>query len=304
MINNWTFISLLFGILYISFIIWNRLIRVRLPKELIFINEYDLTFFIILFLTILFGILFIYYILNLIKYLPKEPGIIIRKIMKIEEKLKKYKIYVIMEQIIKAFIEGPLYLYLLIYNQTRKIHNATEIIGRYLFFLFYQRKVLTYLFYIGLIVLPQLVVSFIFFIEVVYFKQLNIFYKVLPLLIIPLTIKAYFGILKFHTESVIKSYEKYFKFYFDEETGILHITIKYLTDPNEISKQEAFLKREKENPKYLQNIWNFYYNMLLELYQIFIINLYDAYKTKLFSIYYMLFFVGFFVYFLILIGIY
>jgi hypothetical protein len=304
MISNWTFISILFGISYISFIIWNRLIRVRLPKELLFTNEYDLTFFIIFSLTIIFGILFIYYLLNLIKYLPREPGSIIKKLIIMEERANKYQIYKYVQQIKKAFIDGPLEVYVMIYNQTRKIHYAIEKIAFYLLLLsrFNHSKLLPYLAYIFLIVFPRLIVSMVLVIEVIYFKQLNLFYEVLPLLLIPLIIKGYFGILNFHTEEVIRSYEKYFSFYYDKETETIHITIKHLTDQSEISIQEKILKHEEENDQHLEKAWNFYYNMLTGLYTNFIINVYDKYKIQLFSIYYMLYFVGFLFYLLILIG--
>jgi hypothetical protein len=120
--------------------------------------------------------------------------------------------------------------------------------------------------------------------------------------LLPLIIKGYFGILNFHTEEVIRSYEKYFSFYYDKETETIHITIKHLTDQSEISIQEKILKHEDENDQHLEKAWNFYYNMLTGLYTNFIINVYDKYKIQLFSIYYMLYFVGFLFYLLILIG--
>jgi hypothetical protein len=304
MISNWTFISILFGISYISFIIWNRLIRVRLPKELFITNEYDLTFFIVFLLTVIFGILFIYYLLNLIKYLPREPGRIIKKLIIMEERVNKYQIYKFVQQVKKAFMEGPLYLYLFLYNQTRLVHVGTEKIGIHLFNIFTDYKKLPYLVYIIMIVFPRLIVSMVLVIEVIYLRELNLFYEVLPLLLIPLIIKGYFGILQSHSESIMKSYEKYFSFYYDKETQIFHITVKNLTDPKEIEIQEGWLKKEEESGPYFQYAWDFYYNMLSGLYRIFIINIYERYKTILFTIYYMLYFIGFLFYLLILIGVY
>jgi hypothetical protein len=307
MISNWTFISILFGISYISFIIWNRLIRVRLPKELFITNEYDLTFFIVFLLTVIFGILFIYYLLKLIKYLPREPGRIIKKFIIMEERVNKYQIYIIVQQVKKAFMEGPLYLYLFLYNQTRLVHVGTEKIGIHLFNIFTDYKKLPYLVYIIMIVFPRLIVSMVLVIEVIeviYLRELNLFYEVLPLLLLPLIIKGYFGILQSHSESIMKSYEKYFSFYYDKETQIFHITVKNLTDPKEIEIQEGWLKKEEESGPYFQYAWDFYYNMLSGLYRIFIINIYERYKTILFTIYYMLYFIGFLFYLLILIGVY
>jgi hypothetical protein len=304
MITNWTFISILFGISYISFILWNRLIRVRLPKELFITNEYDLTFFIVFLLTVIFGILFIYYLLNLIKYLPREPGRIIKKLIIMEERVNKYQIYIFVQQVKKAFMEGPLYLYLFLYNQTRLVHVGTEKIGIHLFNIFTDYKKLPYLVYIIMIVFPRLIVSMVLVIEVIYLRELNLFYEVLPLLLLPLIIKGYFGILQSHSESIMKSYEKYFSFYYDKETQIFHITVKNLTDPKEIEIQEGWLKKEEESGPYFQYAWDFYYNMLSGLYRIFIINIYERYKTILFTIYYMLYFIGFLFYLLILIGVY
>jgi hypothetical protein len=94
-------------------------------------------------------------------------------------------------------------------------------------------------------------------IEVIYLRELNLFYEVLPLLLIPLIIKGYFGILNFHTEEVIRSYEKYFSFYYDKETETIHITIKHLTDQSEISIQEKILKHEEENDQHLEKSLEF-----------------------------------------------
>jgi TRAP-type C4-dicarboxylate transport system permease small subunit len=92
-ISNWTYASFFFGLLTISFIIWNRLIRVRLPRELFIANEYDFTFFIVFSLTIIFGIIFLYYFLNLIKYLPRNPGRIIKFLNSMVQKLEHFMIY-------------------------------------------------------------------------------------------------------------------------------------------------------------------------------------------------------------------
>jgi hypothetical protein len=312
MINNWTYVSIFFGIFYISFILWNRLIRVRLPRELLITNHYDLTFLIILILTVLFGLLFIYYFLNLIKYLPREPGKIIKRVLMIEEKIKDYNFYKFIQQIIKAFMDGPLEFYVMVYNKfynkTRIIHDGTEKIGLYLFDIFTDYKKLPYLVYLFLIVFPRLIVSMVLVIEVIYLRELNNFYKVLPLLLIPLIVKAYFGILKFHVDQMKFYYERFFSFFYDKETQIFHITIKDLTDPKEIEIQERILKREEETPEgrssYLQRTWNLYYYMLYDSYRIFIIDIYEKYKNMLYTIYYMLYFIGFLFYLLILIGVY
>jgi len=304
MISNWTYISIFFGFSYISFILWNRLIRVRLPKELFMTNEYDLTFFIILILTILFGILFIYNFLKLIQYIPREPGRVIKKLIILEERVNKYQLYKFIQQVIKAFMEGPLEVYVMIYNRTRFVHNSIEKIGLYLYDIFTDYKKLPYLAYIIMIVFTRLIVSMVLVIEVIYLRELNNFYKVLPLLLIPLIITGYSGILQFHVDQMKFYYERFFSFYYDAETQIFHITVKDLTDPKEIEIQERILKREEEKGPYLRYAWDLYYNMLYGLYRIFIIDIYDIYKTLLFTIYYMLYLVGFLFYLLILIGIY
>ena len=307
--NKWAHVSFFFGIFFISFILWNRLIRVRLPRELFITNEYDLIFFIVLLFATLFGLLFLYYFLNLIKYLPKEPGKIIKRVLIVEEKIKNYNFYKFIQQILEAFMDGPINVYIILSNQFAFVRRSLKKVSFHLFTIFTEHKKLPYLVYLFLIVFPRLIVSIVLIIEVIYLRELNNFYKVLPLLLIPLTVKAYFGILKFHTENVINYYERYLSFLDDEENKILHITIKDLTDPKEIKEQEEILKGEEETraegrSSYLVSQWDLYYNKFTGLYRIFIIDIYDKYKNMLYTIYYMLYFIGFLFYLLILIGVY
>ena len=68
------FISIFFTILLVSFILWNRVLRNRLPRELY--PQSNLSFYIILMvLSLLFFLcLFMYYLMKILKILPRTEN--------------------------------------------------------------------------------------------------------------------------------------------------------------------------------------------------------------------------------------
>jgi len=302
MISNWTYASFLFGFSYISFVIWNRLIRVRLPKELFMTNEYDLTFFIILILTILFGILFIYNFLKLIQYIPREPGRVIKKLNNLTQKLEPLTIYQFIRNLYFSFIEGPSNLYNLIYNsQYQKIDKALEITGDMLVDLFFKNPLKLTFLYLTLFVFPRILICVCFFLEVFFFQQLNLFYKILPLIILPTFVKVYFSKLQYFCEEFIVYYRKFFDIiytYVGNGKYDMHVYPYKLTDIEQIKTQEYLLKDDK-----ILNIYEFYVNIYIITYQVLDAH-YNKYKNLLFTIYYFIYFLGFLFYIFILLGLY
>jgi hypothetical protein len=301
-ISNWTYASFFFGLLTISFIIWNRLIRVRLPRELFIANEYDFTFFIVFSLTIIFGIIFLYYFLNLIKYLPRNPGRIIKFLNSMVQKLEHFMIYQFLIKLYFSFIEGPQNFYNLIYNsQYQKIDKILEFTGNLLVDFFFNKSLRLKILYLIIFVFPRILICVCFFIEVFIFQQLNYFYKILPIIIIPTFAKAYFLKLQYFSEEFIIYYRKFFDIvytYVGNGMYDMHVYPYKLTDIEQINTQEYLLKDDK-----ILNIYEFYVNIYIITYQV-LDERYNKYKNILFTIYYGIYFLGFLGYILILTGFY
>jgi len=300
--NKWAHVSFFFGIFFISFILWNRLIRVRLPRELFITNEYDLIFFIVLLFATLFGLLFLYYFLNLIKYLPKEPGKIIKRVLIVEEKIKNYNFYKFIITFSLSFINGPLNLYNLIYNlYYKKIDKILEFTGDSLVNFFLKKSLRLTVLYITIFVFPRILICVLFFIEVIFYKKLDFFYKILPLILIPTLGKAYFFILQQFCDESMEYYRKFFDIvHLWAGNGMfdLHVYPHKLSDQNQIEIQEYLLQDDK-----ILDLYEFYLNIYIITYQI-LDERYNKYKNLLFTIYYGIYFLGFFFYTLILLGFY
>jgi hypothetical protein len=301
-ISNWTYISFFFGFIYIGFIIWNRLIRVRLPRELLITNHYDLTFFIVFSLTLLFGILLVYYFLHLIKYLPKEPGRIIRKLNSMAQKLEPFTIYQFIKNLYLSFIDGPSNFYNLIYNsQYQKIDKAFEFTGNFLVDFFFKKSLRITLLYIIIFVFPRILICVCFFLEIIFYKKLDFFYKILPLIIIPTVAKVYFFKLQYFCEEFIVYYRKFFDIiytYVGKGLYDMHVYPYKLTDIEQIRTQEYLLQDDK-----ILDLYEFYVNIFIITYQV-LDERYNKYKNLLFTIYYGIYFLGFFFYTSILLGFY
>ena len=91
--NNFINISFLSGIFIILLIIWNRFIRVRLPKDLIPLENVNIYFYSILLTTILFLILMVYIVLQFLKYIPREDSKITVLIHKLLQHFNQYPIF-------------------------------------------------------------------------------------------------------------------------------------------------------------------------------------------------------------------
>ncbi len=298
-IKNNISISFIFGILIILFILWNRLIRVRLPKEIIAVSKINLIHYIIGGLTILFLILVIYNILLYFKYLPRESSKINKLINYILEYLSKYSWFNHLYKIITVDIpNGPLSVYELFYKYTY-VKPYIEKIGIFLHDQLFNNTFRINACYIIFFILPRFLVSTMFLIDICYFKQLNYFYKVLILLLIPLLSKLILFVIKHHAITCLDFYNNFFEFKYYKETKLLQIYCKPLAKVEDITLQNEYIK-------YIDNLhksWIFYQYLYNVSYQILNYKV-NRYKYYINIIYYTMFFLGFLFYLLILVGFY
>lgn len=188
------FLGLFMGTFWICFIIWNRLIRERLPREVTG-ELYSFQFWILLYLCLFFSFCVIYEINRLQK---KYRGIENTNpfVVKLSNYLAKFfenhKTISNITDILRLYVlRSPLYLWrFLYYNLPHKYHfpvilkfahYGTEACYRY--FNVRSSRILTV---ILLLYIPRLLVSSIFFYEVVINRYLNYFYGFAVIILIPL----------------------------------------------------------------------------------------------------------------------
>lgn len=171
--NN--YLILLIEIIIVLYTIWNRLLRVRILESLLD-NISNIKIVII-----------IYTIRQIMNITPNKESNINRLLLNIQN--NKYIIYMI--NIINTYIiEAPLTLFYFFYNRIR-IKEFIFTSGSYV------------VYYLG---------SHIKLIDIIYFKQLNYFYKSLILFIILLIIDVYLFTCHILSERNMQYIEEYIKF--------------------------------------------------------------------------------------------
>jgi hypothetical protein len=196
-------IGLFSGIFWIVFILWNRLIRDRLPRDLTLAQPYSFQFWIVLSLFIYF-IFISLYSLNKIQrkwerlLIPNTPGDIDKVICKLATKLQKRTILLRILEFFKNYVlDAPLYLWRFVYfNASKKfVFNLYQIIACYYIF----RKVLPmdinrYQAILSIIIFihtPRIIAFIVFLCEILVRQKLEVFYSVAVILLIPVIFKSF-----------------------------------------------------------------------------------------------------------------
>lgn len=313
-VNNNIWLSIIFGNFLICLIIWNRFIRIRLPRDLVSM-EWG-SFIIIIGLLFLLNIgMFIYYILKLYKIIPKENSKITYLITNIDTNIRRFNILDRLLNDIKLIIEqhviyGPHRMYDKIYQRNTKIasclNKIIDLMGaklnRYLWVLPKSNWALI-VFYLISFTIPQIIPPIIFMIEVVIYHHLDYFYKVLILLLVPLMANIFLFIFKHSLETRMRSIRKFYTFdLFIEGKLILkaHVIAESIIE-NGSEEHDALLLLYKTKEE-LTNKWVHYqtlYNVVsqIEIHQ-------NYYKYYLNITRYGLYAVSFCIYFMILCGAY
>jgi hypothetical protein len=199
-------IGVLTGMGSIGLIIWNRLIRVRLPRE-IEGELWSMEFWIILYLLILFFLMFIYACNKLQKKLrgiPEGDGVIVRFVKRLEEKYPRLISYFEKKlQFIRTYIlGGPLFLWNSYYSRYREnvlivnLYHLGECIWELYFYegcKNYRLRVVLTTIILGY--LPKIMGVSIFLYEILIYKRIEYFYIIAPILLIPLIFNSYLRIL-------------------------------------------------------------------------------------------------------------
>jgi hypothetical protein len=223
-------VSLIIGIIFIIFILWNRLLRVRFPKEIIEIGLQYYTVFVLIMACLFLG-LALYQLISLI-IIPGRNRII-QKVALILESHPKFDRLV--EKFDEYIIRAPELVFSKIYQYVyiRPMLQVLEKLGQSWF---YYPKFHIYIYIIG-IAIPKLVVGIVFVYDIIIEHHLSLFYKSLFLLVIPLFIRLLLYALEMHAVSSIDYLNQYFIFQLDVEDQN-KVRIRYRENIEEDLRQE------------------------------------------------------------------
>lgn len=309
------FWSLFFGGPLIFFIIWNRFIRIRLPREISPTLFFSFLNFIILFLFFFYFFFFIYYSFKFLKKKDNEHSFIKNLILKIDNFIKEnqylnsinYNInYIINEYIFR----GPHRIYNHIYKFSQlfsKIINKSvdflaNILNQILWTSFggIHNYLFVKLFCIVFIILPQIFPSIIFLVEILVYQNLEIFYKSLALLAIPLITNLLLFIIKHSIEIRLDYISEFYNINFQiysQKKDDFNINVEKKEGKN-FQEFNNYYKTEKIVKDTWINLQN-YYNVISQI-EI----CYESMKNMFKMILYFTYTLSFFFYFFILQNIY
>src|SRR6202034_1930494 len=203
----WTiFLGLIMGILTISFIIWNRLIREALPKDLTAEQPFTFRFCIIVFF-------FVYMTLGVILQVnslqKKLRGITTKSRIFTTTALylqKRPKLVDMLQFVLNYILSAPLYLWRFCFFNLNFKNTYTNAIveffyhrGIYLWENFFPGSIEGYyretLATVILVYIPRIIVFSVFLFETLIYKKIEVFYYVAIILLIPLMFLGYRRIL-------------------------------------------------------------------------------------------------------------
>jgi hypothetical protein len=193
--------GLVVGIFWISFIIWNRLIRERLPRDLTLGEPYSITFLIVLILFLYFlGMIIIkvYFWIKAWRGITKTNKYIIKFTEWSQPKLVNFLNFQI-QYILGASLYVWRYLYFKFPYEKFKYKFFINPISNFGVFVYYayapnenrKKNVHRYLItLISFVYLPRIIAFSVFLYEITMFKELNYFYTVAVILLLPLIFQS------------------------------------------------------------------------------------------------------------------
>lgn len=237
-IKNNLIYSFIFTLILVTFIIWNRLIRERLPRKVDYHETYNCYDKIIIIIFCLYLSLFVYYLLTCLKVLPrpqsKIKAFLIQNFIILEKKVFIQKILEFNKNII---IDGPANVYDFFY-QFIYVKPFIWFCGKKLSYYFQEKPFLPY--FIGFL-LPKLIIVLVLFIEIMFFNEINYFYKTLILYLIPLIFKIILYIIEHHSKDSLDLLDEFFTFQMLRNFNTFEITNRVFTDPIKLQQQQNML---------------------------------------------------------------
>lgn len=230
--------NLLITILIVIIILWNRVLRVRLP-----IAIEDLKFTHIALFLVIISVIFC--AISIISSVNTLMGNNISNFI-LFENLLNYKPFNSLVNIINFIRNSPKQVYNYLADNYINFKTIIELPASYLAVYACYPKTIIFFF----IFLPRIFVASAFLLDVIYFHFFFLFYKTLILLLIPLITQCYIYMILFYSENNL-------------EFVLLYITIEYHTNglsfilKTEPPKIKYALTKEKMKEKqyYFINLW-------------------------------------------------
>ena len=227
--------NFIFTLVLTTFIIWNKLIRERFPKKINYHETWHYYDKIIVIIFCLYLFLFVYYLLKYLKVLPRPHSKIKAFLNKIFIVLEKKPFIIKMLEFNKnIIIDGPANVYDFFY-QFVYVKPFIWFCGKKLSYYFQEKPFIPY--FIGFL-LPKLIIVFVLFIEIIFFNQINYFYKTLILYLIPLIFKIILYIIEHHSKDSLDLLDDYFTFQMLNKFNTFEITNRAFTNPIKIQEQQ------------------------------------------------------------------
>jgi hypothetical protein len=183
--HNYKLSVVLVGFFLTLLFIWNRFIRVRLPKNLTEIPNEAITITIVIILIISFVCIIFYNMRIILKISPKANSLVKRMIYKIGDNNIVNKITTFC---ITYLVNSPKTFYEYIFDYIN-VSSIIELPVSYLLVFMLKRP--HSIIYILTNTIPKVIISTIFLLDVFYFHNLHYFYISLILLGIPVIVNCY-----------------------------------------------------------------------------------------------------------------
>jgi hypothetical protein len=238
MIKIKAFFYFFIGILLVGFLIWNRLIRSRDIVD--FVNTKPI-YFLSLIINVLIISFLMYQIFCILNIKLKIKFSSISLFAKFTQKLNS-----VINDIFKITFNYIFYNIPKVFSLGDKLYK----LGSYLYDNIYLNKLWLNLIVISFSVLPKVIVSLLFFYDVFIHQQLNLFFKSLILLIIPLFFSVFLYTLKdfsYTNRKIIQTQ---------------HLDITKMANGNAVIKAKVEFKSQAQFKEYA-DMWNKFGSILI-----------------------------------------
>lgn len=205
-------INIVITLIITAFIIWNRLLRERLPKGLdILILNMSNSSIIVVIILILFNCLFFFISCKAI-YSPNKKTTFMDKIF-------NFSVYKHFQNFLNIILNAPKNLYEYYSDKYNIFTKQIETSASYLV-AYYNSERNQYIFLTIFIYLPRMLVATIFVLDIFYFKKFDYFYNSLILLLVPLITKIYLHMI-FWQSKLMYEYSEFFLDITSVENGVI-----------------------------------------------------------------------------------
>jgi hypothetical protein len=272
-------LAFFFTLLPVTLVIWLRLIRHRLPRDLLN-DPIGIDIYLMGYLGVIFSFYSFYYFLHYFEILPRKNGKIIKMfndayVYLVNRFPKTIRLYEYLED---YYLHGSRY-FIEFYLKYNKAPGFIPVADLFISLRPYHKYI-----YIAVFILIPLGTAITLFIEILIYKRIDYFYKLVPLLLIPSFFRALFLILYLNSTSYIAGMDYLFEIiYVPNVLRIESMTRKPIEDKTKImhypqcnlAEDLAYQKYIMENPEewatvqcsilFNQQIYNIYldYEILL-----------------------------------------